>query len=68
VESARGGWAGGAVSRRAKVAAIAAASTGPSKAKVLAMAQMSKKSFMRELAIPSAVMAWNFSASTVSGG
>lgn len=31
-------------------------------------AQMSKKSFIRELAIPSAVIAWNFSASTVSGG
>ena len=50
------------------VAAIALARTAPSKAKVFAIAHTSKKSFIRELAIPSAIMAWNFSARTVSGG
>jgi hypothetical protein len=46
---------------------MAFASRAPSKSNALLMYSMSKKSFMRELAMPSEIIASSFSATTVSG-
>ena len=68
VVSAAGISVGIGVPRRSNVVFIAQARMAPSKPKAPPIAHRSKKSFIRVLSIPSATTAWNFSATTVSGG